>query len=46
MVEREAGGAIVLISSTAGLSGVGGSEPGRLAYMAAKHGIVGLSIRR
>ena len=42
MVERGAGGSIVLTSSTAGLSGIGGNTPGGLGYTAAKHGIVGL----
>lgn len=42
MVERGAGGAVILISSTGGLTGVGGTEPGRIAYTAAKHGVVGL----
>lgn len=42
MVERGAGGAIVLTSSTAGINGIGGDAPGGLGYTAAKHGIVGL----
>ena len=42
MVQRGAGGSIVLTSSTAGLSGIGGNTPGGLGYTAAKHGIVGL----
>lgn len=42
MISRGAGGAIVLTSSTAGLSGVGGNTPGGLAYTASKHGVVGL----
>jgi SDR family mycofactocin-dependent oxidoreductase len=42
MIERGAGGAIVLTSSTAGLNGIGGSTPGGLGYTAAKHGVVGL----
>jgi SDR family mycofactocin-dependent oxidoreductase len=37
------GGAIVLISSTAGLVGTGGNTPGMLAYTASKHGVVGLT---
>ena len=42
MIERNAGGAIVLTSSTAGLNGIGGNTPGGLGYTAAKHGVVGL----
>ena len=42
MVDRGAGGSIVLTSSTAGLSGIGGNTPGGLGYTAAKHGVVGL----
>ncbi len=42
MVERGAGGAIVLTSSTAGLTGIGGNSPGGIGYTAAKHGVVGL----
>jgi SDR family mycofactocin-dependent oxidoreductase len=42
MVERGQGGAIVLTSSTAGLTGIGGNTPGGLGYTAAKHGVVGL----
>ena len=42
MIERGQGGAIVLTSSTAGLTGIGGNSPGGLGYTAAKHGIVGL----
>jgi SDR family mycofactocin-dependent oxidoreductase len=42
MVERDQGGAIVLISSTAGLNGIAGRGPGGLGYTAAKHGVVGL----
>lgn len=42
MVERDAGGSIVLISSTAGLSGICGPGPGSMGYTAAKHGVVGL----
>jgi len=43
MIESGRGGAIVLISSTAGLVGVGGNSPGMLAYTASKHGVVGLT---
>ena len=42
LLERNQGGAIVLTSSTAGLSGGLGHSRGGLAYVAAKHGIVGL----
>ena len=42
MIEQGDGGAIVLISSVAGLIGVGSDDPGALGYAAAKHGIVGL----
>jgi SDR family mycofactocin-dependent oxidoreductase len=42
MIERGRGGAIVLTSSTAGISGIGGPSRGGLGYTAAKHGVVGL----
>ncbi|HEY0247952.1 MAG TPA: mycofactocin-coupled SDR family oxidoreductase [Gryllotalpicola sp.] len=42
MIDRGAGGAIVLTSSTAGLTGIGGNSPGGIGYTAAKHGVVGL----
>jgi SDR family mycofactocin-dependent oxidoreductase len=42
MIERGAGGAIVLTSSTGGLMGVGTNDPGLIGYTAAKHGVVGL----
>jgi SDR family mycofactocin-dependent oxidoreductase len=42
MIERGAGGAIVLTSSTAGLTGICGPSGGGLGYTAAKHGVVGL----
>jgi SDR family mycofactocin-dependent oxidoreductase len=42
MIERGQGGAIVLTSSTAGISGIGGPTRGGLGYTAAKHGVVGL----
>lgn len=42
MVERGVGGTIVLVSSTAGLTGVGGPSRGGLGYAASKHGVVGL----
>ena len=42
MIERGAGGAIVLTSSTAGINGTGGAGRGGLGYTASKHGVVGL----
>ncbi|MBN9629363.1 MAG: mycofactocin-coupled SDR family oxidoreductase [Actinobacteria bacterium] len=42
LIDRGTGGAIVLTSSTAGLTGIGGDTPGGLGYTAAKHGVVGL----
>jgi SDR family mycofactocin-dependent oxidoreductase len=42
MIERGEGGAIVLTSSTGGLIGPGIGAPGTLAYIAAKHGVIGL----
>lgn len=42
MVEQSEGGSIVLISSAAGLIGVGGGDRGSIGYTAAKHGVVGL----
>jgi SDR family mycofactocin-dependent oxidoreductase len=42
MIEQGDGGAIVLISSAAGLVGIGGADPGSIGYTAAKHGVVGL----
>ena len=42
MMERGTGGAIVLTSSTAGVTGIGGPTRGGLGYTAAKHGVVGL----
>jgi SDR family mycofactocin-dependent oxidoreductase len=42
MIERAAGGSIILISSTMGLSGVGGGTAASLGYTAAKTGLVGL----
>lgn len=42
MVEQGDGGSIVVISSVAGLIGIGGGDRGSLGYTAAKHGIVGL----
>jgi SDR family mycofactocin-dependent oxidoreductase len=43
MVERGAGGSIIITSSTAGLSSIGlNTLPGQAGYTAAKHGVVGL----
>ncbi len=42
MVKQGDGGAIVLISSVAGLVPMNSSDPGGLGYTAAKHGMVGL----
>lgn len=42
MIEQGTGGAIVLISSVAGLIGVGTNASGSIGYAAAKHGVVGL----
>ncbi|HJT93550.1 MAG TPA: mycofactocin-coupled SDR family oxidoreductase [Mycobacterium sp.] len=42
MVEQGTGGSIVLISSAAGLIGIGGDDAGSIGYTAAKHGVVGL----
>ena len=42
MVNRGAGGAIVLISSTAGLRGILGTSRAALGYIASKHALVGL----
>lgn len=42
MIDRGAGGAIVLTSSTAGINGIGGGTRGGLGYTASKHGVVGL----
>ena len=42
MIELGQGGSIVIVSSTAGLSGVAGNSPGGLGYTASKHGVVGL----
>jgi len=40
--QQQDGGAIVIISSTAGLTGLGTGDAGSLGYVAAKHGVVGL----
>ncbi len=42
MVKQGEGGAIVLISSAAGLVGIGSDDAGSIGYTAAKHGVVGL----
>jgi NAD(P)-dependent dehydrogenase (short-subunit alcohol dehydrogenase family) len=42
MIEQGDGGSVVLISSAAGLVGIGGEDPGAIGYTAAKHGVVGL----
>ena len=42
LVEQGDGGSIVLISSVAGLVGIGGADQGSVGYTAAKHGVVGL----
>ncbi|MCK9903064.1 mycofactocin-coupled SDR family oxidoreductase [Frankia sp. Cpl3] len=42
MIERGAGGAVVIVSSTAGLTGMAAGTPGVLGYTASKHGQVGL----
>ncbi len=42
MVKQGNGGSIVLISSSAGLAGVGSADAGSVGYAAAKHGVVGL----
>jgi SDR family mycofactocin-dependent oxidoreductase len=42
MIEQGTGGSIVVISSVAGLVGIGAGDPGSIGYTAAKHGVVGL----
>lgn len=42
MTGHGAGGSIVLISSAAGLAGIGSHDAGAIGYAAAKHGLVGL----
>ncbi|WP_320783524.1 mycofactocin-coupled SDR family oxidoreductase [Streptomyces sp. CRN 30] len=42
MVDAGQGGSIVIVSSTAGLVGIGGASNGGLGYAASKHGLVGL----
>jgi SDR family mycofactocin-dependent oxidoreductase len=42
LIAQGDGGAIVLISSAAGLAGIGSADAGSIGYAAAKHGLVGL----
>lgn len=42
MIDQGRGGAVVLISSAAGLAGIGTNASGSIGYTAAKHGVVGL----
>lgn len=42
MIAQGEGGSIVLISSAAGLAGIGSADAGSIGYAAAKHGLVGL----
>jgi len=42
LIAQGAGGSIVLISSAAGLAGIGSGDAGSIGYAAAKHGLVGL----
>jgi len=42
IIEGGRGGSIILISSAAGLAGIGSSDAGSIGYAAAKHGLVGL----
>ncbi|MGW3952645.1 mycofactocin-coupled SDR family oxidoreductase [Streptomyces sp. NPDC004752] len=42
LVAAGRGGSIVIVSSTAGLVGIGGASNGGLGYAASKHGVVGL----
>ena len=42
LTSQGAGGSIVLISSAAGLAGIGSADAGSIGYAAAKHGVVGL----
>jgi SDR family mycofactocin-dependent oxidoreductase len=42
LIKQGAGGSVVLISSAAGLAGVGSPDAGSVGYAAAKHGVVGL----
>ena len=42
MIEHDAGGSIILTSSTGGLTGSPSNVAGMLGYTAAKHGVIGL----
>ncbi|GFG76382.1 mycofactocin-coupled SDR family oxidoreductase [Mycobacterium botniense] len=42
LIEQGDGGAVILISSAAGLAGIGSADAGSIGYTAAKHGLVGL----
>jgi SDR family mycofactocin-dependent oxidoreductase len=42
LIKQGSGGSTVLISSAAGLAGVGSPDAGSVGYAAAKHGVVGL----
>jgi SDR family mycofactocin-dependent oxidoreductase len=42
LVSQGEGGAIVITSSTSGLTGLADGSPGSMGYAAAKHGVVGL----
>ncbi|MCV7034715.1 mycofactocin-coupled SDR family oxidoreductase [Mycobacterium heckeshornense] len=42
MIAQGDGGSIVMISSAAGLAGIGSGDAGSIGYAAAKHGMVGL----
>jgi SDR family mycofactocin-dependent oxidoreductase len=42
LIENGAGGSVVITSSTGGVLGVPTNDPGMLAYIAAKHGVIGL----
>jgi SDR family mycofactocin-dependent oxidoreductase len=42
MINQGTGGSVVLISSAAGLAGIGSADAGSIGYTAAKHGLVGL----
>lgn len=42
LVKQGRGGSIVLVSSAAGLAGIGSPDAGSIGYAAAKHGLVGL----
>ncbi|MBW0011711.1 mycofactocin-coupled SDR family oxidoreductase [Mycobacterium sp.] len=42
MISQGTGGSVVLISSAAGLAGIGSADAGSIGYAAAKHGVVGL----